>query len=44
MLELLEPPWIAARKATAKRTSFFTHLLTLSARGMGDDAGMMQPC
>jgi hypothetical protein len=31
MLELLEPPWIAAREAAAKRTSFFAHLLTLSA-------------
>jgi hypothetical protein len=30
-LELLEPPWIAAREAAAKRTSFFAHLATLSA-------------
>jgi hypothetical protein len=25
-LELLEPPWIAAREVAAKRTSFFAHL------------------
>src|ERR1700674_517696 len=30
-LELLEPPWIAAREAAAKRTSFFAHLATLTA-------------
>ena len=30
LLELLEPPWIAALEAAAKRTSFFAHLLTLS--------------
>jgi hypothetical protein len=29
-LELLEPPWIAARQAAAKRT-FFAHLATLTA-------------
>jgi hypothetical protein len=26
-LDLLEPPWQAARAAAAKRTSFFAHLL-----------------
>jgi hypothetical protein len=31
VLELLEPPWIAAREAAAKRTSFFAHLATLTA-------------
>ena len=31
MLDLLEPPWQAARDAAAKRTSFFAHLLTLTA-------------
>jgi hypothetical protein len=30
-LDLLEPPWQAAREAAAKRTSFFAHLLTLTA-------------
>ena len=30
VLELLEPPWIAAREAAAKRTSFFAHLATLT--------------
>jgi len=30
-LELLEPPWRAAREAAAKRTSFFAHLATLTA-------------
>jgi hypothetical protein len=29
-LELLEPPWQAAREAAAKRTSFFAHILTLT--------------
>jgi hypothetical protein len=28
VLALLEPPWIAAREAAAKRTSFFAHLAT----------------
>jgi len=31
VLELLEPPWQAARAAAVKRTSFFAHLLMLSA-------------
>jgi hypothetical protein len=31
MLELLEPPWQAAREAAAKRTSFFAHILMLTA-------------
>ena len=31
VLELLEPPWQAARQAAAKRTSFFAHILTLTA-------------
>src|SRR5271169_6193622 len=31
MLELLEPPWQAAREAAVKRTSFFAHILMLSA-------------
>jgi len=31
ILELLEPPWIAAREAAAKRTSFFAHLATITA-------------
>jgi hypothetical protein len=31
VLEMLEPPWRAAREAAAKRTSFFAHLLTLTA-------------
>jgi hypothetical protein len=30
-LDLLEPPWQAARAAAAKRTSFFAHILMLSA-------------
>jgi hypothetical protein len=30
-LDLLEPPWQAAREAAAKRTSFFAHMLTLTA-------------
>jgi hypothetical protein len=30
-LDLLEPPWQAAREAAAKRTSFFAHILTLTA-------------
>ncbi len=30
-LDLLEPPWQAARQAAAKRTSFFAHLLMLTA-------------
>jgi hypothetical protein len=29
--ELLEPPWQAAREAAAKRTSFFAHILMLTA-------------
>jgi hypothetical protein len=31
LLELLEPPWRAARAAAVKRTSFFAHVLMLSA-------------
>ena len=31
VLELLEPPWQAAREAAVKRTSFFAHILMLSA-------------
>src|SRR5580692_10171601 len=31
VLELLEPPWQAAREAAAKRTSFFAHILMLTA-------------
>ncbi len=31
VLDLLEPPWKAAREAAAKRTSFFAHMLTLTA-------------
>ncbi len=31
VLELLEPPWQAAREAAAKRTRFFAHILTLTA-------------
>ena len=31
VLELSEPPWQAAREAAAKRTSFFAHILTLTA-------------
>src|ERR1700729_2615880 len=30
-LELLEPPWQTAREAAAKRTSFFAHILMLTA-------------
>jgi hypothetical protein len=30
-LDLLEPPWQAAREAAAKRTSFFAHILMLTA-------------
>ena len=30
ILDLLEPQWQAARQAATKRTSFFTHLLTLT--------------
>jgi hypothetical protein len=31
VLELLEPPWQAAREAATTRTSFFAHLATLTA-------------
>ena len=31
VLELIEPPWRAAREAAVKRTSFFAHILMLSA-------------
>ena len=31
MLDILEPPWIAARQAAGKRTAFFAHLLMLTA-------------
>jgi hypothetical protein len=31
VLELLDPPWRAAREAAAKRTSFFAHILMLTA-------------
>jgi Transposase DDE domain len=31
VLDLLEPPWKAAREAAAKRTSFFAHILMLTA-------------
>ena len=31
VLEVLEPPWRTARQAAAKRTSFFAHILTLTA-------------
>ena len=31
MLDLLEPPWQTARQAAAKRTSFFAHIVTLTA-------------
>ena len=31
VLDLLEPPWQAAREAAAKRTSFFAHILMLTA-------------
>ena len=30
-LDLIEPPWKAAREAAAKRTSFFADLLTLTS-------------
>jgi hypothetical protein len=30
-LDLLEPPWRAARQAATKRTAFFAHILTLTA-------------
>ena len=30
-LDILEPPWIAAREAAAKRTAFFAHLATITA-------------
>ncbi len=30
VLDMLEPPWQAARQATAKRTSFFAHMLMLT--------------
>ena len=30
-LDLLEPPWQAARQAAAKRTAFFAHIVTLTA-------------
>ena len=31
VLELLEPPWQAAREAAGKQTSFFAHILMLTA-------------
>ena len=31
LLDLLEPPWQAAREAAGKRTSFFAHVLALTA-------------
>jgi hypothetical protein len=31
VLDLLEPPWQAAREAAAKRTRFFTQIVTLTA-------------
>ena len=31
VLDILEPPWIAAREAAAKRTSFFEYLATITA-------------
>ena len=31
VLDLLEPPWQAAREAATKRTRFFTHIVTLTA-------------
>jgi hypothetical protein len=31
VLDLLEPPWQAAREAAAKRTRFFTNIVTLTA-------------
>jgi hypothetical protein len=30
-LDIVEPPWQAARQAAAKRSSFFTHILTLTS-------------
>ncbi len=30
-LDVGEPPWQAARQAAAKRSSFFTHILTLTS-------------
>ena len=30
VLDIIEPPWRAARQAAAKRTSFFADLLTLT--------------
>ena len=31
VLDILDPPWIAAREAAAKRTSFFAYLATITA-------------
>ncbi len=31
VLELIEPPWRAARQAADKQTSFFAHILMLTA-------------
>ena len=31
ILELLEPPWLAAREAAVKPIRFFAYILTLSA-------------
>ncbi len=31
VLDILEPPWKTAREAATKRTSFFAHMLTLTA-------------
>jgi len=31
VLDLIEPPWKAAREAAAKRTAFFADLLTLTS-------------
>ena len=31
VLDLLEPPWQAAREAAAKRTRFFANIATLTA-------------
>ena len=30
-LDIVEPPWQAARQAAAKRSSFFAHILTLTS-------------
>jgi hypothetical protein len=30
-LDIVEPPWRAARQAAAKRSSFFSHILTLTS-------------